>query len=262
MTSSSQTFIQIQQGQIATQCWQPKTLKFTTPIFLLHDSLGSIAQWRDFPAILADTLNRPVIAYDRLGFGQSAPHPNPPSFEFIIEQAKIEFPQIKAALDIDEYYLLGHSVGGAMAVNIAATDKTCQGIVTLAAQAFVEERTLEGIKAAQKAFANDEQFNRLKKWHGEKTQWVLDAWIDIWLDEKFANWSLDYCISDVACKVLAIHGELDEFGSKAFAHFIANNTANKSANKAANKAIILKNCGHIPHKEKQQQVLNAIKAFI
>ena len=262
MTSSTQTFIQTQQGQIATQCWQPDNLKFNTPIILLHDSLGSIAQWRDFPAILADTLNRPVIAYDRLGFGQSNPHPNPPSYEFISQQAQMEFPQIKDALDINEYYLLGHSVGGAMAVNIAAIDKNCQGIITLAAQAFVEQRTLEGIKAAQKAFANDKQFSRLKKWHGEKTQWVLDAWINIWLDEKFANWSLDYCISDVACKVLAIHGELDEFGSRDFAHFIANNSGKKSTNKLTNRAIILEDCGHIPHKEKQQQVLSAIKAFI
>ena len=193
MISSTQTAIQIKQGQIATQCWQPNNLRSNTPIILLHDSLGCVVQWRDFPAIWGDTLNRPVIAYDRLGFDQSDPHPNPPSFEFIIKRTKVDFPQIKAALAIDDYYILGHSVGGTMAVNIAATNTKCQGIIALAAQAFVEQRILEGIKAAQRAFTNETQFNCLKKWHGEKTQWVLDAWINIWLDEKFTNWSLDYC---------------------------------------------------------------------
>lgn len=260
MKPSTPNLVQTTKGQIATQCWHPQNAQHKTPMILLHDSLGSIAQWRDFPAQLAQTLKRPVIAYDRLGFGLSAPHPEAPSVEFIVEQAHSEFPQIKAALGIEQYYLLGHSVGGAMAVNIAATDKHCQGIITLAAQAFVEDKTLAGIKAAQKAFANLEQFNKLKKWHGEKTQWVLDAWINIWLDERFADWSLAYCIKDVNCKVLAIHGQLDNFGSEAFPQFIAEQIA-KHSSKPSNY-IILEQCGHIPHKERTKQVLAAVKNFM
>ena len=253
--SNQQQHLDTRYGKLLVSLWQNDDIKQHIPIILLHDSLGSVGQWRDFPEILANELKRPVIAYDRLGFGQSAANPNKPSFSFIKEEAEQYFPLIKAALNIDKYHLLGHSVGGAMAINIAALDKDCQQVITLAAQAFVEAKTLEGIRIAQTAFKDPEQFEKLIKWHGNKTQWVLDAWTKVWLDPSFIDWNLNYCLKDVSCPVLAIHGEFDDYGSTAFPRYIAEHSQGPA------EVLILAGCGHIPHKQKRAAVLQAIKQF-
>jgi pimeloyl-ACP methyl ester carboxylesterase len=187
------------------------------PIFLLHDSLGSVDQWRDFPEALANAAGREVIGYDRLGFGRSAPRTERPSVDFICEEAGTYFPALRRALGIPRFSLFGHSVGGAMALVIAASrSEECEAVVTEAAQAFVEPRTLAGIRAAKTLFGEPEQFERLARWHGEKARWVLDAWTEVWLSAEFSSWSLDGHLGQVRCPVLAIHGDLDEYGSVEF----------------------------------------------
>ena len=143
-----------------------------------------------------------------------------------------------------------------MAINIAANDKECDGLVTLAAQAYVEDITLNGIIQAKKIFAQPGQIARLEKWHPQKASWVLSAWTDRWLDDAFRQWSLDYCIKNVSCPVLAVHGDQDEYGSNGFPEFISSKTSGPATQ------LILKDCGHVPHKEKTEEVLNAIFAFI
>lgn len=124
--------------------------------------------WREFPGLLAGRLGRPVIAYDHLGFGRSSQRQVVPSSRFIDEEARDHFPLIKQQLSLCAYTLLGHSVGGAMALHIAVRDPDCQAAVTMPAQAFVEDLTLQGIREAQQAFAQPGQMARLAKWHGDK----------------------------------------------------------------------------------------------
>lgn len=244
------------QGELFIQKWTPPSVLSDVPVVLLHDSLGCVGLWRDFPAILAAHIGREVIAYDRYGFGQSSGQTQPAQCDFIWREADTYFPCVKAALQIKHYVLLGHSVGGAMAIAIGASDSDCQGVITEAAQAFVEDITIEGIKAAQKAFSVPGQVERLGKWHGDKASWVLSAWIDVWLSDAFADWSLKPCIADVTCPVLAIHGDKDEYGSKAFPEFISGHSSGPS------QMVMLSDCGHVPHKEKQQQVLDLIAVFL
>ena len=227
------------------------------PMVLLHDSLGSVDLWRDFPALLAATLSRRVIAYDRLGFGKSSPRAGLPSVDFIGEEARIHFPQIARALELDGYILFGHSVGGAMALNIAAEHRdACKAVVTEAAQAFVEERTLSGIRAAREAFEREGQVARLAKWHGEKAQWVLDAWTKVWLSPGFRSWSLDACLGKVECPVLAIHGDADEYGSVDFPQRITQRVRGPS------RMEVIASCGHVPHRERTDEVLRLVRDFV
>ena len=243
-------------GYLYIKEWIPEQRLSKTPLIMLHDSLGCIGLWRSFPELLARKLSRHVIAYDRLGFGQSSARHNLPSINFIKEEAHTFFPAVKKHCSIQKYMLLGHSVGGGMSLNIAATDKDCMGVVSIAAQAFVESITIKGIKDAEEMFKKPGQIDRLKKWHGDKGQWVLNAWTGVWLSPDFAQWSLAYCIKSITSPVLIIHGENDEYGSNAFPDYIEDNVTSVTTKN------ILKGCGHMPHNEKTDEVVDSIIRFI
>jgi pimeloyl-ACP methyl ester carboxylesterase len=256
IVTSKEMFIDVKGGSIYIKKWIPENLKCTSPIVLMHDSLGCVDLWRDFPEELARSLSCVVIAYDRLGFGRSSVNENTPGINFVWDEADFYFSHIKSAAQFSTYYLFGHSVGGGMSIGIAATDNECIGVITESAQAFVEEITIKGIKEAQTLFQSPEQIERLKKWHGNKANWVLSAWIDVWLSAEFLSWSLEPRIGKVTCPVLALHGDRDEYGSTAFPEYIVGNTAGESS------MIMIENCGHVPHKEKMDEVINHTKSFI
>lgn len=252
-----ESFIHVPGGRLFVRQWTPEAVSAGSPVVLLHDSLGSVDLWRDFPDKLAQSLSRPVIAYDRLGFGRSTARSGLPSADFIEEEAGIFFPAVRGALGISGFSLLGHSVGGAMALMIAASQSThCDLVVTASAQALVEPRTRKGILAAQEQFRCPEQFGKLVKWHGDKAKWVLDAWIQTWLSPAFASWSLDPCLGKVRCPVLVIHGDSDEYGSSASPIRIAGGVQGPS------QMAILERCGHVPHREHQDQVVRLVSSFM
>ena len=248
--------VEVAGGCVYVKRWVPENCSNQYPLILLHDSLGSVDLWKGFPSELAHSLSRPVIAYDRLGFGQSDPRHALPAMDFIEEEAIKYFPAIKKYLSIQYYTLLGHSVGGGMAINIAARDPDCEAVISVSAQAFVERLTIKGVEDAKQFFQQPGQITRLEKWHGSKASWVLRAWTDIWLSAEFESWSLQPSISKVRCPMLVIHGENDEYGSLKFPEFISSNTAGES------KLLLLKNCGHTPHKENPREVLSAIQEFL
>ncbi|MDE2201702.1 MAG: alpha/beta hydrolase [Burkholderiaceae bacterium] len=227
------------------------------PIVLLHDSLGCVALWREFPLRLAQATGRRVIAYDRLGFGKSDPYPGALAPGFIQQEAHGAFAALVEQLEVGRFVVLGHSVGGGMAVSIAAAyPDRCVGLITESAQAFVEERTRAGIRAAQAQFAQPGQMGRLEKYHGSKAQWVLDAWVNTWLSAAFAQWCLDDALLAVRCPVLAIHGMEDEYGSTAQPERIVTLAGAPATLK------LVPRCGHVPHREQQDTVLDAAGMFV
>lgn len=251
-------WIETPDGRIFARSWTPSNLgESKSPILLFHDSLGCIQLWRDFPELLANATGRVVFAYDRLGFGKSDKRMEPALPDFIDEEAGVYFPIICRELKIDRAVLFGHSVGGAMAITCASLfPERCERVITEAAQAFVEDRTLEGISIAKKNFESPSEFARLEKYHGEKALWVLKAWTEVWLSKEFSNWSLKEALPKVQCSVLALHGDKDEFGSRKFPEMIADLSGGPSEMK------LLENCGHVPHKEQTQSVLKEVCRFI
>ncbi|CAJ0822502.1 2-succinyl-6-hydroxy-2, 4-cyclohexadiene-1-carboxylate synthase [Ralstonia flaminis] len=227
------------------------------PIVLLHDSLGCVELWRDFPQRLAQATGRAVIAYDRLGFGQSDPHRGPIGADFIRQEAHTGFSALIDQLGVERFIAFGHSVGGGMAVSIAAAyPDRCVGLITESAQAFVEAQTREGIRTAQAQFAEPGQMSRLERYHGDKAHWVLDAWVSTWLSPAFADWCLDEELLGVRCPVLAMHGTEDEYGSTAQPERIVTLAG------APARLALLQRCGHVPHREQEATVLDAVRAFV
>ncbi|WP_039786677.1 alpha/beta fold hydrolase [Herbaspirillum huttiense] len=232
-------------------------------IVLLHDSLGSVALWRDFPARLAAQTGLPVIAYDRAGFGQSSARTDGLALDFISAEAPTSLSAVLQHFAVDKVILFGHSVGGGMAVSAAAQwPQRVLAVITESAQAFVEDRTLQGIQEARTRFADPAQLARLAKYHGndlQQARWVLSAWIDTWLSPSFAHWSLAPMLERLVCPVLALHGDLDEFGSLAHPRMIASLPA---AFPGQGESRMLAQCGHVPHREQADQVMREAREFL
>ncbi|MGE4532686.1 alpha/beta fold hydrolase [Halomonas sp.] len=226
-----------------------------SPIVLLHDSLGCIALWRDFPALLAEATGREVIAYDRLGYGRSAPFPGQQPSSFIADEGEA-FHALREHFGLTCFVLLGHSVGGCMAAEIAGQHADgCEALVTVATQAFTEPRTLAGIREAEQAFQPPAAMARLAKYHGDKADWVLRSWVDTWHSEAFDGWTLDDALTRVRCPTLAIHGEHDEYGSLAQPRRIASRTPGPAEPR-------LLPCGHVPHRECPEVLADIVAEFL
>ena len=250
-------WVETGRSRIKARRWQPAQPAGGAPILLFHDSLGCIGLWRDFPALLCEHAGRTVIGYDRLGFGDSDARTDALGIDFIQQEAEAFFPALQAQLSFDRFVAFGHSVGGGMAVHCAARyADACEALVTESAQAFVEDRTRAGILEAKALFAQPESFERLRRFHGEKTRWVLDAWIDTWLSPAFADWSLAPVLPQVQCPVLVIHGEQDEYGSVRHPKAIARGVAGPA------QLEILPGVRHVPHREQAVWVVARVARFL
>ena len=258
-------WVTLPQGRLFARRWSPPPqpgADVLAPIVLFHESLGCVDLWRGFPATLCAATGRPVVAYDRLGFGQSDPRPGMPPMDFVEEEARTSLPALRAQLGIGRYVALGHSVGGGMAVHCAAADTSgdCEALITIAAQACVEERTLQGIREVRDQFhGNPGQLDRLARYHGGdvgRARWVLNAWVDTWLHPAFAGWSLHSALAHVTCPVLAVHGAVDEYGSTEQAARIARWAAGPV------QVEILPGAGHVPHREQPEGVAGLVAGFL
>lgn len=249
------TLIATATGRLFARSWTPDTSGKLAPIVLQHDSLGSVELWRDFPQQLAIATGRPVVAYDRLGFGRSDAHPSMVGPDLVDQEVHGNFRALLDALDIGQFVAFGHSIGGGMSIACAAVyPESCIALITESAQVYAEPHTLAGIHEAKIAFAQPGQLDRLKKYHGEKAAWVLAAWTDTWLSPAFAEWNLDNYLRDVRCPVLSLHGDNDEYGSLEHPRRIHALTGSRS--------VIMQGCGHVPHREQPEKVIETIRDWL
>lgn len=248
-------------GRLFARTWDdardPARSREKAPIVLFHDSLGCVDLWRDFPALLSAATGRRIIAYDRLGFGRSDARADRPALDFIADEAGTYFPVVREQLGFQRFVAFGHSVGGGMAVHCAARfPADCEALVTESAQAFLEDRTVQGIQEAKRQFQDERQIERLQKYHGEKAKWVLDAWTETWLDPRFASWSLADILPQAVCPVLAIHGALDEYGSTRHPEMIAQLWGGPS------RFEVMAETHHVPHRERPETVIELVSRFV
>jgi len=255
--TTTEHWVPTQGGKLYSKCWQPNNT-VGVPIILLHDSLGSTVQWRDLPEKLAQASKRKVVAYDRLGYGQSAPRSDTVTRDYVTDEANEGFRAVLEHFAIDEFVVFGHSVGGCMGICIAGIyGNRCQGLVSIAAQTLAEDCTVASIKAAKQALSSPEQWPRMVKYHGENAQWVMDTWVNTWTqEESLEDWHLFAYLAALTCPVLVVHGKNDEFGSLAHPQSVQDHASTDVT------LMLLDGVGHVPHREKPAEVLAAVQKFL
>jgi pimeloyl-ACP methyl ester carboxylesterase len=230
---------------------------YTRPaLVFLHEGLGCIEMWRDFPARLCAATGFAGFAYDRTGYGQSSPWPTPPGTAYMHSEAEEVLPRVLEAAGIGEHILIGHSDGGSIALISAGHDpETLQAVVTLAAHVIAEDEGIASIRKARVAYDSGELRARLAKYHRD-VDGAFDLWADAWLDPAFTGWSIEDRLPGVQVPVQAIQGEDDEYGSELQLGLIAGKVSGYCETR------LIPGCGHSPHLQAPERTLAEIARFI
>ncbi|RHX80930.1 alpha/beta fold hydrolase [Leptospira yasudae] len=219
-------------------------------LIFLHDSLGCIPLWKDFPKRLAEANGCNWIVYDRIGYGKSGRFPSVKRDRSYLEKEADTLFQIMRALNLKKSILFGHSDGGSIALIAAAKfPEAVIGVITEGAHVFVEEITLIGIREAVVAYQTTKLKQVLEKYHSDKTEEVFKAWADTWLSEEFRNWNIERFLPNIQCPVLVIQGEKDEYGSEDQVNSIVNQVSGPSVKR------MIQGVKHTPHKEVPNEIL-------
>jgi pimeloyl-ACP methyl ester carboxylesterase len=182
-------------------------------LVLLHEGLGSVRLWRDFPAALAHATGARVVAFSRFGHGDSDPPPRPRTPRFMHEEALEVLPAVLRALEIADPVLVGHSDGASIAL-IHAAAHPVSAVVAIAPHVFVEEMCLAEIREAKRAFEADGLRERMGRHHRDPDA-AFYGWNDVWLHPEFPHWDITDVLPDISCPMLLIQGEHDQYGTMA-----------------------------------------------
>jgi pimeloyl-ACP methyl ester carboxylesterase len=226
-------------------------------LVLLHDSLGSVRLWRDFPERVAEATGLGVLAYDRRGHGASDPFDAEVRTPAYLHDEAAVLERVLGAAGVESAVLFGHSDGGSIALLAAALHpRRVRAVITEAAHVFVEERTLAGIREAQRAIETGNLLSRLERHHGDKAGPLAAAWIDTWLSPAFRDWNIEAELRRIRCPVLAFQGSEDEYGTEAQVHAITQGVAGPS------RSVIFPGLRHTPHREDPDTVLGLVAEYV
>jgi pimeloyl-ACP methyl ester carboxylesterase len=223
-------------------------------IVMLHEGLGSISMWRDFPRQVAAATRQDVLVYSRHGYGRSAPVRAPRPVRFMHHEALMVLPELLDVLGVRRPLLLGHSDGGSIAIiHAGGSGREVAGLILLAPHVMVEELSVTSIAAAGAAYERGDLRSRLSR-HHDDVDGAFRGWNDVWLSPAFREWSIEEYLPALTCPVLAIQGEADEYGTMEQIDRIAG---------AAPDVELLKlpGAGHSPHRDRPREVLAAVTRF-
>ena len=223
-------------------------------VVMLHEGLGCIAMWRDFPQRVAAATGRRVLAYSRYGYGQSDVLGAPRQPDFMHVEALHTLPDLLDQLDVEAPVLLGHSDGGSIALIHAASARPLSAVVVMAPHVKVEELSVRSIAAAGQAYQTTDLPQRLGRYHQDADA-TFHGWNDIWLLPAFRDWNIEALLPQIRCPVLAIQGEEDEYGTMEQVDSIARHAADV-------RLLKLPRCGHSPHRDQPEAVLQALGTFL
>ncbi|MEE2745341.1 MAG: alpha/beta hydrolase [Pseudomonadota bacterium] len=227
-------------------------------LVFLHEGLGCINLWRDFPEKLCKATSLNGFVYSRQGYGKSDPVGLPRPIDFMNHEALNVLEPCLDAAKLDNVILVGHSDGGSISLINAggAPSKRITAVVTIAAHVFNEDLTIKSIEQAKIAYETTDLRKRLKKYHGRNVDCAFWGWNRVWLDPEFRNWNIENYLSNVKLPVLVLQGSEDQYGTRDQVDAIINGLAGPK------KAIIIEGAMHSPHLEKQNETVEAVKTFV
>ena len=228
----------------------------------LHEGLGSIAMWKDWPAALCERLGMRGLVYSRPGYGLSTPRAHDVKWpvHFMTDQARDVLPALLDALDIGPHerrrmWVIGHSDGGSIALLYAALfPHALAGAVAIAPHVFVEEISVTSIAQTKLLYETTDLRNKLARYHADVDS-AFYGWNDIWLNPAFRQWSITGELARIRTPLLAVQGHDDNYGTMAQIDTIA-------AHVPQARLVKLDACGHSPHRDAPQALNDAIAAFV
>lgn len=253
-------YTNINEHRINYELINQSLLDLQKPVLVfLHEGLGSIGQWKDFPQNLCDKVNLPGLIYDRYGYGLSDALQEKRKSTFLHDEAFIYLPQLIKNLKIkNKLILVGHSDGASIALIYAsAFSENLLGVISEAAHVLLEEISLNGIiKIAQEYKTSETLRKRFEKYHPGISDTMFNGWVDAWLNNDFRSWNIEKLLPGIKVPVLAIQGDVDEYGSYEQLSSIRKNVS------ADVEIFYIKDCGHVPHLQATEKVISKMADFI
>ncbi|MDO8834191.1 MAG: alpha/beta hydrolase [Vicinamibacterales bacterium] len=234
----------------------PRRPGYPTVVFL-HEGLGALSAWRDFPDRLAARTGCGVLAYSRWGYGESDRRPLPWPATYLHDEARTELPALLEQTGITRPILFGHSDGGSIALIAAALyPGLAAGIITEAAHVMIETTTTDGLAALANRYTDGTLRTGLQRVHGDKVDDVFNGWSGVWALPEMRDWTLYADLPNIVCPVLAVQGTDDEFGTPAQVEVIVSLVAGPA------EPWLIDGCGHTPHREREEAVLARAAEFV
>ncbi len=244
-------------GRSLAYAWIRRRRNSRAVLVFLHEGLGSIGQWRDFPAKLAAATGCHALVYDRYGHGRSDVLAEPRrAVRFMHDEGLVSLPALLDRLAVRNPILVGHSDGASIALIHAGAGHAVRGVVAMAPHVFIEDRCLSAIEEAAQRFESTDLAARLARRHRDARR-TFYGWADVWLDPEFRRWDIraDY-LGGVRCPVLAIQGYDDAYGTMAQLEELRRCAWGPCT------LVRLRDCSHHPFREQPGKVLLGVSAFI
>jgi pimeloyl-ACP methyl ester carboxylesterase len=227
-------------------------------LIFLHEGLGCITKWKDFPDKLCKATGLTGLVYDRYGYGDSDTLREPRQPDFLHREAFDVLPELLEKLNIRHpLILVGHSDGGSIALLFASRfPERVNALILEAPHVKIEELSAQGLKAALWAYQYGDLRERLFKYHGENTDTMFRGWADIWTDERTRDWNIESFLPLIQVPILFLQGRQDEYGTEEQLWAISKGV------KGPLEAEIIPDCGHIPHQQAEELALQRMQGFI
>ena len=256
-TISSKLDIFINGKKLESVWYGPPPEEAPTLVFL-HEGLGCVSLWKDFPEKLSQKTGCGALVFSRLGYGKSDSCELPRSLNFMHPEALIELPEILVRNNIRKFILVGHSDGASIALIYAGENAAdyLLGIVNEAPHVFCEQLTTSSIDKIRQLYLSGNLRERLRKHHGTNVDCAFHGWADVWLHPDFSAWNIESCLPKIRVPQLIIQGNDDEYGTAAQVEAIVRQSGSSV------ETCFLDNCGHSPHREQVSQTLSIMSRFV
>jgi pimeloyl-ACP methyl ester carboxylesterase len=222
-------------------------------LVFLHEGLGSVGLWHDFPARVAAATGRRALVYSRLGNGGSHAPPAARAPSFMYEEAREVLPRLLQEWGVEEPLLVGHSDGGSIAL-IHAAEHPVSAVACIAPHVFVEEKCLVEIRRARLRYEQGGLRERMAEHHRDPDA-AFFGWNDVWLDPEFASWNIEHLLPQIVAPTLLIQGSEDPYGTLAQIDSVAAKV------RGPVERVVLA-CRHAPHVQATEETLSAVTRFV